>query len=235
MVNNNEIHNLNKAIPKVLKNGDRLIEDARQLLDLNLPPTVYALCILAQEEYAKAFLLYLISGGALPWSEEVRWLLHDHTCKQLVASIIDFLQPKDLFKWLDKRSEEGYQLPSSIIDAISIIHHEKSRKEPKSSWFQESGRSCDRKARKIADGYIDKNKQNAIYVEIGKNGNVISTPDKITKPAAQEEFERTERLSQFFCSNGDLDVTSASLDFRRIFLVFKLFFGQCTDEEFNKY
>ena len=226
---------LNKTIPNVLRNGDRLVEDARQLLDLNLSPTAYALCILAQEEYAKAFLLHLVSTDSLPWSQEVRWLLHDHTCKHLVASIIDFLQPEDLFEWIDKRVEDNYKLPSSITDAINIIRHERSRREPESSWLDGSGQPCDRKARKIADGYIDRNKQNAIYVEIGKNGDVVSSPDKINKAMALEEFEKAERLGQFFSSNGEIDMASASLDLRRIVLLFRYLFNQCTADELQKW
>jgi AbiV family abortive infection protein len=234
MENSGILRNINKAIPQVLKNGDRLVEDARQLLDYDLPPTAYALCILAQEEYAKAFLLHLISTGDLPWTQEVRSLLRDHTSKQLVMSIMDFLQPEDLFKWLDEQAKEGHQLPSRITDALNIIRHEKSRKAPKSSWLDDSGPPCDKDARKIADGHIDKNKQNAIYVEIGKNGEAVNTPEKTTTVKAKEELEKTERLKWFFPRDGKIDVMDSTVEAKRISLIFRFLFGQCTAEEFSK-
>jgi AbiV family abortive infection protein len=232
MENSGILHNINKAIPQVLKNGDRLAEDARQLIDYKLPPTAYALCILAQEEYAKAFLLHLISAGALPWTPEVRSLLHDHTCKQLMTSIMDFLQPEDVFKWLVQQATDGHPLPSRITDAISIIRHERSRRVPRSSWLVKSGPPCDSQARKIGDGHIDKNKQNAIYVGIGKNGEAASTPDNTTTAKAEAELEKTRRLRRLFSNDGKIDVMDSTVEAKRISLLFRFLFGQCTTDDF---
>ena len=89
------IKNFTKAIVAILDNGDRLVEDACYLSEYERFPTAYALCILAQEEYAKAFLLYLISEDAIPWTQELRRMLHNHTCKQLLSLIIDFSEGID--------------------------------------------------------------------------------------------------------------------------------------------
>jgi AbiV family abortive infection protein len=227
------IRNLKKAIPKVLDNANRLVDDAQYLLEYGRPPSAFALCILAQEEYAKAFLIHLISACDLPWTQEVRSLLHDHTSKQLVTSIMDFLQPEDVFKWLIQQTENGHQLPSRITDAISIIRHEKSRKAPRSSWIAKSGLPCDSLARKIADGHIDKNKQNAIYVGIGKNGEAVSTPDKTTKAKAKEELEKTDRLRRLFSSDGKIGVMDSTVEAKRISLIFRLLFDLCPIAEFS--
>jgi AbiV family abortive infection protein len=235
MKNSSAIRNLNKAIPKVLDNANRLVDDAQYLLEYGRPPSAFALCILAQEEYAKAFLLYLISTGALQWSQDIRRLLRDHICKQLIASIIDFLQPEDLISWHENRSKEKYRLPDRIVDAINIIRHEKARKAPRLSWVGDNGPPCDREARKIADGDIDKEKQDAIYIKIGKNGDVVSTPERITEAMAKELFEKTKRLGFLSVSpEGKLIPISASLDCERISLIFRFLFGQCTAEEFSK-
>lgn len=58
--------NLKKSILAALENGDRLVDDAKSLLDWERFPTAYALAILAQEEYAKALLLSLVDAGAIP-------------------------------------------------------------------------------------------------------------------------------------------------------------------------
>lgn len=169
---------LSKAIRASLENGDRLVDDARYLQDYERYATSYALSILAQEEYAKAFLLHLIEADAIPWTSEVRRLLHDHTCKQLLASIIDFLEPDidDIISWLESWEEARYRFPPHISDALNIIRHEKVPREAKRSWIGEDDPPCAPKARRIANGYLDRQKQCALYVRIGKGGQVASTP-----------------------------------------------------------
>lgn len=234
MENKEVINNLAKSIIPILENGDRLLEDAQYLLEYGRPPTAYALCILAQEEYAKAFILYLISEGAIPWTKEVKGVLHDHTCKQLISKIIDFLRPEDFYKWLNKRSNENYKMPSYITDAINIIRHEKAPKRGQWSWLEDDEPPCDKLARKVANGHIDRQKQDAIYVRIGKSGKVASTPFRIPEERVNELFEETERLSNFLIrTDGELKPLE-SVDFRKIFWTFKLHFGLCTIEEYEK-
>jgi AbiV family abortive infection protein len=84
---------LKPAILAALKNGDRLTDDSELLLEGERFPSSYALALLAQEEYAKAFLLCLVSAGALPWTAQVKHALHDHVCKQLASVILDYLSP----------------------------------------------------------------------------------------------------------------------------------------------
>ena len=43
-----------KAIRVILENGDRLTEDAQNLWEIERFPSAFALCILAQEEYAES-------------------------------------------------------------------------------------------------------------------------------------------------------------------------------------
>jgi AbiV family abortive infection protein len=85
--------NLKNGISAALENGDRLVDDARSMLDWERFPTSYTLAVLAQEEYAKALLLSLIEVNAIPWSDGVQRALRDHVCKQLVSVILDYLSP----------------------------------------------------------------------------------------------------------------------------------------------
>lgn len=55
------------AAEAAVLNGARLTEDAELMSDFERFPTVYALAVLAQEEFAKALLLNLVRLGALPW------------------------------------------------------------------------------------------------------------------------------------------------------------------------
>jgi len=83
------LRDLEAAIRTSIQNGERLAEDAETMLDYERFPTAHALAVLAQEEYAKAFLLALVDAGALPWSADVRRALRDHICKQLLTVVLE--------------------------------------------------------------------------------------------------------------------------------------------------
>jgi len=182
------------AIKASLDNAERLLADTEWLDLESSAPTVYALCILAQEEFAKAFILHLVSLGCIPWDSETRKMLRDHSCKQLFALILDFLELE--FETLIERIQQGQgdltkgircpAFPLHIADAINIIRHEKATKHSyRNDWVDENDTQCDKVARQIGDGYIDKLKQEALYVNIGKTGQVVSTPLRITQNIAR--------------------------------------------------
>jgi AbiV family abortive infection protein len=54
------------SIEAAIQNGNRLLQDAKLLFDWDRFSTAFALSILAQEEFAKAFLLRLVMDDALP-------------------------------------------------------------------------------------------------------------------------------------------------------------------------
>ncbi len=226
-----------KAIQASLENGDRLLEDAQWLLDLERYATTYALCILAQEEYAKAFLLHLIDVQALPWNIEVRRVLRDHACKQLLGLILDFLNP-DIDEFL-ARIKKGntikrYRLPSYIADAINIIRYEKVPREDSYAWRDQDDPPCNPKARKIANGQLDKQKQDALYVRLGKTGQVASTPLRFSAAEATKEFEKAKRLGEVLDRDKIAPSGFSSFDYKRIVAGFKLVFGLITLEQLNK-
>lgn len=87
---------LKRSIDLTTENGKRLLEDARFLLDWDRFGTALALAVLAQEEFAKAFLLQLVADGALPWIPEVQRSMARHQCKHLLAIVMEWLGPFDI-------------------------------------------------------------------------------------------------------------------------------------------
>src|SRR5258708_8380400 len=86
---------LSKSISASSANGKKLLEDAKFLFDCDRLSTALALSVLAQEEFAKAFLLQLVVDEALPWLPEVRRSMARHQCKHLLAIVMEWLPPYD--------------------------------------------------------------------------------------------------------------------------------------------
>lgn len=232
------------SIHSSLDNAERLLDDATWLDIESSAPTVYALCILAQEEFAKAFILYLIDSDCLPWSPEIRKMLRNHSCKQLFGLILDFLEPdtEDFLarsqEWLDyiNKCQIGRPaFPAHVADAINIIRHEKvNRYRTRNEWLYENDKPCDQVARKIGDGYLDGLKLNAIYVDIGMTGEVISTPLRIKPDDAKIELAKTDRFRRFlFRSEGEI-IAPSGLEFERVSAAFKLVFGRISVEDYQE-
>jgi AbiV family abortive infection protein len=156
---NREELELMRTIRVVLENGNRLAKDAEYLWEMDRFPSAFALCILAQEEYAKAFLLHFVHAEAIPWTAETQGILRDHKGKQLLAMIMDFLDPdvEDFAaSWLKTRSESGNELPRYVADALNIIRHERVPRQGAWAWTGgEDDPPCDPLARRVANGHID--------------------------------------------------------------------------------
>jgi len=99
---------LQASISATTTNGKKLLEDAKLLFDWDRFSTALALAVLAQEEFAKAFLLQLVADGALPWVREVQRSMARHECKHLLGLVLEWLPPwdsPDLAELLKRRSE----------------------------------------------------------------------------------------------------------------------------------
>ena len=98
---------LTRAFIACAENAERLVEDA-ELLVSGSYPTAFAIAVLAQEEFAKAFLLYLVHQGVVPWDAHVLRSLRDRSCKHLLGLMMDFLSPSidEFLARLDKRRRE---------------------------------------------------------------------------------------------------------------------------------
>jgi AbiV family abortive infection protein len=86
---------LSASISAVTDNGKRLLEDAKLLFDWDRYSTALALAVLAQEEFAKGFLLQLVRDDILPWIPEVQRSIARHHCKHLLGIVMEWLPPVD--------------------------------------------------------------------------------------------------------------------------------------------
>lgn len=150
--------NLKPAIIAAVQNAERLLDDARWLLDLDRYPSACALSILAQEEFAKSFLLHLIEAGAFPWNDDVWGALRDHKCKQLLGLLMQYVSPEFEEMMEEYKSPNPIRLPRKIADAMNIIRHEKLSNSTW-QWLEDGDPPCDPIARKIGDGKRDAQKQ----------------------------------------------------------------------------
>lgn len=186
------------TIRACLDNGERLLSDALMLEFSEPPATAFAIVIIAQEEFAKAFLLTLVCKGVIPWNKFIRRATRDHTCKQLLIMIMDYLNP-DVDEFIARinipvEKQMTRALPHHIADAINIFRHEKIRRWESRNWFWAGPPNYAPKAKKVGNGEMDRLKQDQLYVNIGKDGFVIPKT-VITQKQFEDEKYRAERLS----------------------------------------
>lgn len=190
---------LTEAIEASIQNGRRLTEDAKLLHDFERYPTSYAIAILAQEEFAKSFVLTLVKQGSIPWTREVRKVLYSHESKHLVGVLIEWLNPS-FERSLERSSasvkgREPEDIPSDVATAINILRHEKIEKF-KSGWAARETEWTGL-SRKIAEGYRDSLKQRSLYVGVSTSGSIDSFhPTLVTKEMASDEIYRAKQYHE---------------------------------------
>lgn len=251
---------LSRSISVTTANGRKLLDDAKLLFDCDRFSTALAIAVLAQEEFAKAFLLQLVADDALPWLPEVRRSMEKHQCKQLLAVVMEWLPPFDCEKameqyrldkvrheqkmaWLQRsidRYRQGNFLPDpddpepvephvpfppDVATALNIYRHEEIERLRSGNPWKDADWATGR-ARKIADGSLDRKKQSAIYVHIGKTGEVGLHPGLITREEAAEAIERAEHLSD--------NPAISSSEYRKVKEIIPLIFSDLKDKDAGK-
>lgn len=202
MGNNKEKYK--EAIEASIENGKRLLEDSEILRDNERFPTAKALAILAQEEFAKAYIIRLVQEGAIPWCREIRRALKDHHCKQLIGIIMEYLfTPWDVESRLERERRPKVEfpaplLPSKVSDALNIFCHEKILGWKDS--FPLGWEEYDVEAKKVWKGKFENSKQDATYVSIGKDGEVINTP-LVDSDDANKHIEYAKILEEVSTGN----------------------------------
>lgn len=222
------------AIKACLENGQRILDDA-EFLEYSKPPgTALALAVIAQEELAKAFLLHLVAVGAVPWSAEVRRATRDHRCKHLLGLVMDFLNPDtDGFHARLQAIRNGEPFfPPEVADAIDIFRHEKIARWKSTMWVWAEEPIYDTKALNVAEGRLDQEKQDALYVRIGRGGRVAASPESVTAERVRQELERGRRFARLVEGVLQRDVTF-SIDYEEITATFAAVFGGAREEETN--
>jgi hypothetical protein len=161
--------------------------------------------------------------------------LRSHSCKQLAALIMDFLQRKDFFlsypneDWIKRVSE----VPVQILDAIHLLVNEFVYDRRRSDWLDPESRPLDPLARKVADGMIDRKKQSGFYVQLAFNGTVASSPLQVTQASSLAELERTRRIRDLISVSADGSTSALSLEYHHILAVFKVLTGAMSKEDFD--
>ena len=209
------------------ENSRRLLDEAELLEFEKVLATRYYLSMIAQEETAKAFLLYLVSVNALPWTPLLLRATRDHQCKQLVGIILDYISPdtEEFLRRLDtwKLGEKQPSLPARVADAMNLLRHEKIRRWESKTWWWAEDPEYDKAALRVADGKRDREKQRALYVELSQNGEVAGNPEQFTEKQANDEYERARRFETCVrnlverCPNSAWNIERVEGCFRALF------------------
>jgi len=182
------------SIEACLANGDRLMDDALQLEFQEEGGTRLTISMLAQEEYAKAFMLYMVRENLVPWDSDLLRVMRNHACKHLLAMVMEYLSPEwetvdELRVILSAEYDLECRFPPQVSSALNILYWEKIRC---GDFFDDNDYEPGVLA--IAFGERDRAKQNALYVSLDKSCRVKSTPvRRITREAARKEYERASR------------------------------------------
>jgi AbiV family abortive infection protein len=219
-----------------LENAERLLDEVYWIDHLNPPSTQYFISIVAQEECAKSYLLYLVSSKIVPWHPLILRAARDHKCKQLLCIVLDYLYP-DLEEFLQRTSlaviekrKPGF--PAKVADAINLFRHEKIGRWESKTWFWAEDFDYDKTALKVYEGKIDIEKQQSLYVELSKDGEVCSTPWKVTKEQAAAEYERARRFnSSLQCLK--LGKQLIGIDYEAVENAFKSLFSNFSKNDLN--
>jgi len=221
-----------KSALTVLSNGKRLVDEVEYLRYEKPPSTAYFLIILAQEELAKAFLFALVYRGVIPWSKHILRASQDHRCKQLLFLVMDYLNPDDdeFLKRMDivVIHKQPRVVPKKISDAINILRYEKIGRWESNCWFWAEDPNWDTEALSVADGSLDRVKQDSIYVRLGRDGSVLNTPANNDLSRLEDEIDCAKRMAELVASVIDHD-RAPGLDWEKVEKIFRLLFTKSKD------
>jgi hypothetical protein len=187
-----------ETIRACIGNGRRLEEESADLEFREPPALQLYVLLIAQEEFAKAFILHLIRADIIPFNQYILRAMNDHTCKQLVGLIMDYVNMKwdtleEMNEMIRADVELGDSVPPAVESAISLLRFEKVGRWESRDWEWKEPPVYEATARQVAKGGQDRRKQDALYVRIGKDGRVV-TPPTIT---SAEIYQEKDRLSDF--------------------------------------
>jgi AbiV family abortive infection protein len=193
---------LSHTVRACLDNGARLLEESYDLEFRSPPSSRFFLVMIAQEEFAKSFIIYLVREDVLPFSASILRAINDHTCKQLIGLIMDYVimhwdEVDEMRAMLRLDHALGERLPEDIGSAMDLLRHEKIGRWESKNWVWAEEPEYHPTALNIADGKKDRHKQDSLYVRIGRDGRVCSAPDAITSEESRGELERARRYRDF--------------------------------------
>jgi hypothetical protein len=256
-----------EAAEACIANGERLLDDVDWMIWEERPSaTCFALATISQEEFAKAFFLFLVEKGVIPWNSFVARATRDHSCKQLLGLILKHLDDFDEHEkrheafmadieehkrliaahgsspgaadrtqiWarieeLGKKLDRHFELPASVADAIFILRHEKIGRWVSKTWSWSEKPTYDPLARRIARGKLDREKQDALYVRLGRDGRVAKTPTTVKYEEAKAAMELAKNM-RWFVKYSIEKGNGTGRDYDKIELAFKSAFESFTED-----
>ena len=171
------------------------MDDALQLEFQERGGTRLAICMLAQEEYAKAFLLYMVREELVPWDSDLLRVIRNHSCKHLVSIVMECIDPEwetldELRAIIKAEYDLDGRFPPRVSSALNILYHEKIRR---GDFFNDNDYEADVVA--VAVGRRDRVKQDAVYVDLNKYCRVRNAPMDVTREDAAVEYQRACRYA----------------------------------------
>ena len=189
-----------RAAKACFENGERLLEDAQNLSDYERYSSAFAFAVLAQEECAKSFLLHLVAEGVIPWTPLIWRATRDHATKHLLSIILDrgiSPDPDEYGKWLNSLPpgvSPDEVFPADVASALDIFRHEKVGRWESQNWCWDEEPKYDREVKKVGEGGLDREKQDALFVRISKTGEIASRPERMTPDMVSSALERANDL-----------------------------------------
>lgn len=104
-------------------------------------------------------------------------------------------QQKKIWDRVHEINESIDAFPAAVADAINILRHEKVGRWQSTHWGWAEEPDYDRVARSVAEGSLDREKQDGLYVRIGRDGSVASTPSTTRPQTATEALDRARRFA----------------------------------------
>ncbi len=220
---------LNQTIRASIDNCDRLIEESYDLEFLEPADTRFFILMIAQEEAAKAFLLYLVREEFVPMSRELHRAINNHACKQMVGILLDYLLQKwETIAELDEQIridvELGELLPQDVRSVLEILAFEKVEAWRSGAPIWAEDPDYDRRVLKVSKGATDRRKQDALYVRLGKTGAIASVPGKIKPEQAKLALDTANEYSHFVERAAFGDQGQTSLRFEKVLRALRVVF-----------
>jgi hypothetical protein len=189
---------LTASAEKCHANGTRLLDETCDLEFRDVSATRFYMAMIAQEEFAKAFMLLLVRDDVVPFSRPVLRAMNDHSCKQLVGMIMDYVimhwdELDEIKAMIAAEVELGDRFPDDVGSALELLRYEKIGRWESGVWCWAEDPNYDRGAQDVADGKRDRLKQDTLYVRIGKDGQAVSIPDRISVTETKVEEDRAVR------------------------------------------
>ena len=95
--------------------------------------------MIAQEEFAKSFILHLVKEGIIPFTSPVLRAINDHVFKHLVGMVMDDIimywdDIEELDSLISKDLDLGDMLPNDVDSAMELLRYEKIGRWESNSW-----------------------------------------------------------------------------------------------------